>query len=734
MSFNKILRWVIYGGLFAITLTPLIVTPNSFISLSLFFPFITGKNFFFRILVEIVAGLWLILAYRDKTARPKSSWILWSLLAYLGIATLATVFGQNPIRSFWSNFERMEGLIAYIHNFLFFLVLVSVVKTKETWRWLLKTSLGVSVITSWIALLQLAGKAEIHQSGSRLDATLGNSAYLAVYMLFSIFVAVYLLITSRNKIAKWIYGVIAFLETIILYYTATRGALLGLIGGVVLILIFAAWRKQGPVRKATLSALVAIVALIIIFIGVRNTPVIKENQVLSRFATLSWNDPSILARKQIWTMSFEGFKEHPILGWGPENYPLVFQKYYTPNMYSQEPWFDRSHNIVLDNLINAGLLGLLSYLAIFIAAVYYLWRSKGGTSEQDLWSRVILGALLVAYFFQNLTVFDNLVSIIMFYIILGLIHFSWASEETVEVHQSAKASTEDGAWLPVVVLVAIGATVFSVYYFNVRGINVSTTLIRAISPQTDTAAPLADFKQIFSHSEVMGLTEAREQLMSVSQGILQDQNVSNDIKSQYLNLVTNEMTKEFASDNNNAREHLFYGSFLTQIGSADQAITELEKARQLAPKKQMILIELGSEYINVGQKDKGLDLFKQAYEEDTSYADAHRLYALAALYVGNTQLADQILGTDPIQYTNDDRFLTYYLNTKQYGKVLQIWQARYAANPNDKQTNISLAGAYYYAGNPAKAIEVVQKYIAKDQTFASQGGAIIKSIELGQIK
>jgi len=734
MTINKILRWVIYGGLFAIALTPLIVTPNSLISLSMYFPFITGKNFFFRIIVEIVAGLWLILAYRDKTARPKSSWILWSLLTYLVIATLATIFGQNPIRSFWSNFERMEGLLSYIHNFLFFLILISIIKTKQAWRWLLKTNLGVSVITSWIALLQLAGKSAIHQSGSRLDATLGNSAYMAVYMLFSIFVAVYLLVTSRNTIAKWIYGIVAFIETIILYYTATRGAILGLVGGVVIILLLTALRKQGSSRKIALSALAGIVVLVAVFISMRNTAVVKQNQVLSRFATLSWNDPSLLARKQIWTMSFEGFKEHPILGWGPENYSLVFQKYYTPNMWSQEPWFDRSHNIVLDNLINAGVLGLLAYLAIFIGALYYLWRPKSGSSEQDLWPRAILGGLLAGYFFQNLTVFDNLVSIIMFYIVLGLIHFSWSREETSVAPQEAKGPTESGVWLPFVVIVAISATVFSVYYFNLRGIKVSATLIEAMSPQSDTAVPLTSFKKIFDYGEVMGQTEAREQLLNVARGALQDTNTTKDTASQYRLLISSEMKKQFATDGDNARSHLFYGSFLTQTGSFEEAIAELEKARQLSPKKQMILIELGSVYINIGQKEKGLALFKQAYDEDKSYIDGARLYALALLYTGETQLANQILGPDPLKYINDDRFVNYYINTKQYDKVLLVWKARYEANPSDKQTNLSLAGAYYYAGDRAKSIEVIQKYIDKNPSFATEGDSLIKNIELGQIK
>lgn len=726
MTLNKILRWCIYVGLFSVTLAPLIVTPSSLISLSMYFPFITGKNFLFRIVVEIIFGLWLVLAYRDKSARPKSSFILWALLAYLAAETLATIFGQVPLRSFWSNFERMEGLVSYIHNFLFFLVMISVLKSAQAWRWLLKTSLGVSLIISWYGILQLAGKMTIHQSGSRLDATLGNSAYMAVFMLFNIAIAFYLLVSSRNKTAKWVYGAIAALETVILYFTATRGATLGLLGGIILFLIIAAWKKAGRTRRISLYVLGSIALLVVLFIGIKNTSFVQNNEILSRYASLSITGNSLIGRKQIWGMGWQGFKEHPLLGWGPENFPLVFQKYYTPQMYGQEPWFDRAHNVIFDKLINAGLVGLLAYLSIFAAALYYLYR---GSKEGDRFAeRAVIVSLLAGYFFQNLTVFDQVTSVIMFYIILGFIHGGFAAP----AEERPKPAGE-GVWLPFVVLGATALTVFSVYYFNVRGITASASLIRAISPQSDPRVPLENFKTIFAYSAVTGQSEAREQLMNVAQTISHDTNVSEDLKGQYAALVTTEMAREFAYDPDDARARLFYGTYLDAIGSTGQGIAELEKAVALSPQKQIILIQLGMAYINSGKTDQGMALFKKAFDEEPNYAEARKLYALAALYTGKPALASEIIGPNPAQYINDDRFLSYFVSTKQYAQVLLIWQQRQAANPKDKQTNISLAGSYYYTGDRAKAIEVIQNYIKIDPAFAAEGENIIKSIELGQV-
>lgn len=67
---KDIIKGLVYIGLFAVPCLTLYVA-NSF-----FFPYITGKNFAFRIIVEAVLGLWLILCLYDTTYRPRFSWLL----------------------------------------------------------------------------------------------------------------------------------------------------------------------------------------------------------------------------------------------------------------------------------------------------------------------------------------------------------------------------------------------------------------------------------------------------------------------------------------------------------------------------------------------------------------------------------------------------------------------------------------------------------------------------------
>src|SRR3989344_6912905 len=127
-------------GLFVLPALALIVAGNFFANIfmpgvgDLFFPFITGKNFFFRIVVEILFALWVTAAIFDKKYRPRTSPIFWAVLATMGVLTLSTIFGENPYRSFWSNYERMEGLVGFLHLFAYFLLLISVLKADKEWR------------------------------------------------------------------------------------------------------------------------------------------------------------------------------------------------------------------------------------------------------------------------------------------------------------------------------------------------------------------------------------------------------------------------------------------------------------------------------------------------------------------------------------------------------------------------------------------------------------------------
>ena len=105
------LKFFVYAGLFAVPFLTLYVENDYF------FPFITGKNFWFRILIDGTLIAWLLLALYDSKYRPKFSWIMGSFAALLGVMLVANAQGLHPTSSFWSNFERMDGYVSLVHTF-----------------------------------------------------------------------------------------------------------------------------------------------------------------------------------------------------------------------------------------------------------------------------------------------------------------------------------------------------------------------------------------------------------------------------------------------------------------------------------------------------------------------------------------------------------------------------------------------------------------------------------------
>ncbi|MBI5004640.1 MAG: O-antigen ligase family protein [Candidatus Lloydbacteria bacterium] len=729
MNINTILRRTIIGALFFVPFIPLIVAP------SMFFPFITGKNFAFRILVEIMFALWLILAYREPGYRPKFSWVLAAVAVFVGVITLADFLGENVYKSFWSNFERMEGLITIWHLGAYMLVAGTMLSTERLWSWFAHASIVASAIVSAFSISQLLKDFALHQ-GSRLDATLGNASYLAVYMLFHIFILAFLLFRRHSgpQFVKWLYGALMLVELVVLYYTATRGTILGLIGGSLLaaLLVMIFGKEYPRMRKATAGIFIGILVLIGAFLAVKNTDFVKMSPVLSRFAKISASEVTTQSRFIIWGMSIQGFKEHPILGWGQENYNFVFNKYFDPRLWRQEAWFDRSHNIFFDWLIAGGLLGLLSYLSLFGAIFYYVWR-KGADNHFSLLDKSILTGLFAGYFFHNFFVFDNLISYMLFFSVLAYMH--WVARETSQKEESIAAgrseAREPNAGMifgPVVIIVLA----FVLYTVNIKGILTAETLLQALQSQPEGPQKNLELYETALSYGTFGNSETREQLIQAASQAA-DLNISPELKQKFAVLARDEMQKQIKAMPNDARYQIFMASFLNRTSHFDDAIPYAERAIALSPKKQAMYFEFATSYLNKKEYDKALDILKTAFELDPTYGKARLVYAMAAIYGGHNDIAEQILlpeyGTMII---DSDQLLGAYAATKQYGKVIAIWKLRLKDAPNNPQYHLSLGASYLQAGERGLAVSEIQKVIDLNPQFKDQGEYYIREIKAGR--
>ena len=168
-----------------------------------FFPFITGKGFAFRITVEIIFASWILLFLRNQDYLPKWSSVQVLFTTFTVVLLIADILGVGFLRSFWSNFERMDGWVTLVHLWGYFMVLTSTFSVREgdrrMWNNYFSVSLLVAGIVGIYGFAQLFGFAKIHQGSARIDASLGNAIYLAVYMMFNSFLAIYMAFDSNEK-------------------------------------------------------------------------------------------------------------------------------------------------------------------------------------------------------------------------------------------------------------------------------------------------------------------------------------------------------------------------------------------------------------------------------------------------------------------------------------------------------------------------------------------------------
>lgn len=731
MTLEKALKWIVLGGIFALPFIPFIVAN------SLFFPFITGKNFTFRIVVEILTAAWLALTLVNTAYRPRRNWLLGAFTVFLVVIATADLFGIYPFKSFWSNYERMDGWVTLAHLFTYFVVASTTLATEKLWRRLFQTSLGVSVLVGGHALLQLFGVASLNpgfSSTARLDASFGNPIYLAAYMLFHIFIAALLIADLYKEKSRNTYGwaltygsVLAF-DMLILFLTGTRGAMLGLTGGILLAVFLFALRPGAERRMRKIA--IGIIACIVIFAGsiylVRDQEWIRNAPVLGRLATISISEQTAQARMMNWGIAWQGVKERPFLGWGQENFAIVFNKYYNPNMYTQEQWFDRVHNVIFDWLIAGGFLGLFAYLALFITSLWYIWRRGDAFSPLE---QSILTGLLAAYFFHNLFVFDNIMSYILFVTTLAFIAFR-ANEAGQTTPLFPKIYFPSGALSIVAVGTVIGLWGVA-WYVNADALATNKALIKAISPQQEGIEKNFEYFEEAVSKKTFGLQEAREQLVQVAgQQLARNESASLEIKQKFLQKAADEMSLQAKESPLDPRFPLFLGSLLNIYGFYNEAAPILAKASELAPKKQTILYEVGTNAFARGDTNAGIAAFKEAHEAAPLFTEPRALYAAALIRAGKITEADKILA--PIVESGiaaDPRVAAALIAVQRIDKIIPLWEARVRAMPKDIEARFLLAGTYGELKNMTKVREHLDAAVAIDPGAKGRADTLLKEIQ-----
>lgn len=400
-----------------------------------------------------------------------------AVLVYSAVFLSSAIFAFDPAVAFWSTYSRGEGVFQLLHYCAFLILLVLLFREARDWELLLTASIVAACVSAAYGFLWPAGvSTSVHPQdlpipddsgfwgrlmGHRFVASIGNSIWAGSYFVFQLgylawvmagrqtiwttFVTVaaglfaaiacwvaivsFLVLNTGTAILIMTSAAFAFIQvfrrfgnrtadavlavsaTALLFFAfllaGSRGAFLGfaaaaMLLGLIVLQRARGWRLTVSIMGGALAAAAGLVIVISRYAG----PVVGRSFL---------DATSGEYRLRYWRTAWTGFLERPLLGWGPENYTAVHDR------YADVFWAtDHAHSMLFDALAGAGALGAAALFAIFAACAYVTYRAIRRPSPAHPAVRIeIIAALLAAYLVQGLFNFDWLPVTMHFYVALA---------------------------------------------------------------------------------------------------------------------------------------------------------------------------------------------------------------------------------------------------------------------------------------------------------------------------
>jgi O-antigen ligase len=758
MSIEKIklaYLWSIKSLLFVIPFLSLLITQ------SMFFPFITGRNFAFRILIEVALILWIGLMTISKEYRPRLSFLSGALLVFLAILGLADSFGIFPHKAFWSNYERMEGFITFLHLGVYFFILSSVMKSKKEWLKFLNVFVLAGALVAFYGLFQKFGWVEVLQPGFKVRpvSTIGNASYFAAYLILISTLAFYLRfekesfgLASYRRLFNYLYVAVAVISLVIVYISGTRGAFVGVFAGALVFILIYLWlvRKDASVPARLKKILIGLILVVILvpfgLVTLKDTQFVKSSPLLSRYATISVSEGQ--SRFLIWDMAVKGFKERPILGWGQEGFMYVFSKYYNPKMFNQEPWFDRTHNIIFDWLISAGILGLLSYLSILVGAFYVLVK----LFKRNLLSRkgfLIFVSGIIAYFIQNLFVFDNLNTYLVFFAILAYLNssnFDNAGEEVAKRNNTETIRSPIKVFGVSFLSLIVVAPFF--YSANIKPMKQATNLIEMLSFSESRAQDgsrvllgnlelakrvTEEFEKTISYN-TFGQGESIEQAGQISNFLLGNLGALQREHLEFIALTITELENYLGRFPDDIRMRLFIATVYNRAISlnsefAERGFEHINKVIEISP-RQLAYFVLAENYLGRGDLENATATARQAVDLAPEFEEAQATLGQFAVFARDYDLVQEVIDNNIESELILLQIAEAFLNTGDLGRAAVLFEGLAQRFPRDLNYLARLADIYLGLQRFDEA-EAIAKVLAENDSdrFGARAQAFIERIE-----
>lgn len=708
-SWERVCFLFVECGTYLALFAPLIVIR------SFFFPFVSPKTIFFRIVVEIVFVFYILLVLNNRKYLPKMNVLFATIIIFFLVFILTSFTGIDFHKSFWSTFERMTGILTFFHLLAFFIILAGTFKERKYWERILTVSIVVGIIIGLYVLF-------FDKVSDRGGGTLGNTSFMSAYLLFDIFFAIILFFVKKG-FWKILYGgaFILFSAAIFFNVEPTRGAIGALLISIfILILSYMVFSGEKLLKKL---APVFLILGVLVVIGITQTSFFKTK-------VMDVKELPGVSRTMVWKAALDAWKEKPLLGWGPENFSTAFTKYFNPGLFlTTDIWYDRVHNVVLDTLVASGIVGLLSYLAIWVVAIWGLLRiCSKVTAKRNLLFPLGMIALLAAYFLQNIWVFDMISTYMMLFLSLAFIYFLLKEEKEGDGPPPEKNQTLSAFGIVLIVL-----TIIVFYFGNVQSIRASLNIIQGII-STDLNKSIASFEKAMKDSP-MATYEAPEQFSRKMTGYA-DTSQNKELLIKGLEASAEALKKSIANNPEEFRTWLMLGNHYNDFYNLtsdpqklNQAEGALEEAIKLSPKNLQGYWGLAQTKISMGKSEEAVDLLKKAVELEPRLGRSHWYLFLAYALMGKFDLAaEKASDAEKSGFNwkesidNIQKVIEVYQNLQNDKELVSLYLLAIEKNPKEARYRIGLGVAYANLGQFEEARKAAGEALrlTNDPAFISE--------------
>jgi len=611
------------------------------------FPFVFSKLAFFQVLIGLTFPAYLILAWREKLYRPRPAMLYLAIVAYFAAIGISVIFSVDPIRSWWGNQERMNGLFTLLHFFAWLTMTVGMLKTWPQWKRLLNYHVGVSGFMAIVAILQKPFPSLLSfPAGPRVGGLLDNPIYMASYQIFSLFFIALLWLKEPRKGMKIFYAIVAALDLTAFVLAQSRGALLGLgVGVAVFAISYAMMTPNKKAKRAAIGLILLGIASYGLLFALKDTEFVRDS-TLARFTNLQ---AATRTRFIAWEIAGQGFVDRPLTGWGIDTFHILFSEKYNPESLRHgyyETWFDRAHNTIMDVLSMTGLLGFVTFAAIYVTLFATVIRAYRRRWIDAPIASILLG-LPVGYFVQNLFVFDHPAAFSMSYLLFGFV---------IAIDSSAfgmKKEGEDampagsriaGSAVAVFILLEILA-LFLVWKTTVQPFRASMAAIesnRAFSQgayEESYILATRAFEIPTPYLEEQTFLQSRNFMALAGANRLEELPFAED----WYRLIVDISEMQVERHPKNVHPHFIFARFAdaATVFTEDAipvAIREYETAIERSPKRQQLYYSYARFQIRQGRFEEAEALLREVISFDEEIGEGHWILGLSLMFdQGNVQ-------------------------------------------------------------------------------------------------